>query len=215
MNRTRITWLGHSCFMIEKDGYRIVLDPYEDGKVPGLAPLRLTADKVLASHGHADHFAPGVVRIREGAEEKVCPFEITELHSFHDEQGGALRGENVIRIFSDGVVKIAHMGDIGCRPSEEQMEALKGLSVMLVPVGGHFTMEPEKIRELVAELRPLIVVPMHYRSDSFGFGVIRPLADYTAMCGDTRVYDRGYLLLPDDLAQQTAVLTYAPAPAEW
>ena len=165
MGEVKITWLGHSCIRLEKDDYVIVLDPYADGSVPGYPPLRTEADKVLCSHFHGDHGAVDLVTIREGAEAKACPFVITEIESFHDEEGGALRGTNVIRIFDDGEYRIAHMGDIGCMPTEEQKDMLRGVDVMLIPVGGFFTMEPDRIKALVSGLHGHVYQPMEVTED--------------------------------------------------
>ena len=208
MGEVKITWLGHSCIRLEKDDYVIVLDPYADGSVPGYPPLRTEADKVLCSHFHGDHGAVDLVTIREGAEAKACPFVITEIESFHDEEGGALRGTNVIRIFDDGEYRIAHMGDIGCMPTEEQKGMLRGVDVMLIPVGGFFTMEPDRIKALVDELKPVVTVPMHYRTETFGYPKIGTLDAYTKLCDDIVVYGGNTLVLPEDGAPQTAVLRF-------
>ncbi len=154
MGKLKLTWNGHSCFTLEENGYAIVLDPYEDGAVPGFGPLKLTADEVLCSHGHGDHNAAQCVKIRKNSGGAKNPFRITEIHSFHDEAKGTKRGKNTIRIFDDGQYRIAHMGDIGCVPTADQKEQLKGIDVMLMPVGGFFTLEPEDVYALVKELSP-------------------------------------------------------------
>ena len=139
-----------------------------------------------------------LVTIREGAEAKACPFVITEIESFHDEEGGALRGTNVIRIFDDGEYRIAHMGDIGCMPTEEQKDMLRGVDVMLIPVGGFFTMEPDRIKALVDELKPVVTVPMHYRTEAFGFGILAtPDAFVRDFAGPVTELDGSALSLTD------------------
>ena len=84
----KITWIGHSCFKIEADGFAIVTDPYEDGSVPGIGPVREQANLVLASHEHFDHNARQLVKVVEAAD---CPFRITEIATWHDEVQGAKR----------------------------------------------------------------------------------------------------------------------------
>lgn len=212
MGDVRIEWLGHSCFAVEEDGYRIVFDPYEDGSVDGLAPLRTEADLILCSHGHADHDGTGCVSIRPGAEKKKNPFAITELASWHDEVQGKKRGPNTIRILDDGTYRIAHMGDIGCDLMPEQKKALSQLTVMLVPVGGFFTLEPDRIFALVKELAPEVVIPMHYRGKGFGYPVIGTLAAYTKFAENVTEYPGHALVLPKDLHPQTAVLHFAGQP---
>lgn len=93
----KLTWLGHSCFKMESNGYTVILDPYEDDYVPGLAPVRETADAVFCSHEHKDHNARAVVTLKQ--DQTPSPFTITEIHTWHDEVQGAKRGETAF-VFS-------------------------------------------------------------------------------------------------------------------
>lgn len=208
MAELKLTWHGHSCFTLEEKGYAIVLDPYADGYVPGFGPLRLTADAVLCSHGHDDHNAAQCVRINPDASGKTCPFRVTEIHSWHDDAQGAKRGNNIIRIFDDGQYRIAHMGDIGCHPTPDQKDLLKDIDVMLMPVGGFFTMEPADVHALVQELTPRMLVPMHYSGKDFGYEVIAPLDKYLSLCGNETVtrLDTSTLTLPADETEGIVVL---------
>ena len=165
---TGITWHGHSCFSVEKDGYVIVFDPFKDGSVPGLKPLRLTADAVICSHEHHDHAGRECVTFSQS--ESVNPWQVTTLYSYHDNKLGRLRGVNNMTVLDDGLRRVAHMGDIGCMPDDDQLAALMDLDVMMVPIGGYYTMEPKDIHALIQKTGPRVVVPMHYRSDSRGFG---------------------------------------------
>lgn len=113
-----ITWLGHSCFKVESGGYSVVFDPYADGKVPGLKPLRIEADEVLCSHEHSDHNFREAVTLRN--RNVASPFRIQEISTYHDEKQGDLRGKSTIHILDDGVFRIAHMGDLGCELPKEQ-----------------------------------------------------------------------------------------------
>ena len=161
----KLTWIGHSCFMIEGGGYSVVIDPYEDGSVDGLGNVREEACRVLCTHEHGDHsFREGVRIVKSEAE----PFSVDAIESFHDDAGGAKRGRNRIYIISDGRTRIAHLGDLGCRPS--QMDKLRNLDVLLIPVGGFFTIDGKEAASLVRELSPRIAIPMHYRSSGKGFG---------------------------------------------
>ena len=134
----KITWIGHACFKIESNGYTLILDPYEDGYVPGLKPLRESANMVLCSHEHGDHNAKDLIEITEG---QSSPFTITTIDTFHDEVQGAKRGPDTIHIIDDGSFRIAHLGDLGCELEKEQIEQLKNLDVCLIPVGGHYTID--------------------------------------------------------------------------
>ncbi len=164
----KLTWIGHSCFKIEKDGYTVILDPYEDDSVPGLAPVRETANLVLCSHGHSDHNAVDVVEIEESDDEN--PFTVTTIDTYHDDTQGSQRGPNRIHIFDDGETKVIHLGDLGCELTPEQMEEVKGADVILIPVGGYFTIDAAQAADFLNEAQPRIAIPIHYRDDLMGFG---------------------------------------------
>ncbi len=166
----KIKWIGHSCFRLEQDGYVIVTDPYEDGSVPGLAPVRETADLVLCSHDHYDHNARNLITIREQAGGSASPFKVTKIDTWHDEVKGAKRGPNAIFLMEAGGLRIAHMGDLGCELTPGQKQELKGLDIMLVPVGGFFTIDGAQAAALAGEIGPKHIIPMHYRDDAIGFG---------------------------------------------
>ena len=139
MNSISITWNGHSCFTVEKDGFSIVFDPYGPNTVPGLAPLSLTADMVLCSHEHGDHGYTDAVTLKHSGTKN--PFSITKIDTWHDPEQGALRGPNRIHILESDGLKIAHMGDIGCPLIREQKDLLKHLDAILIPVGGYYTID--------------------------------------------------------------------------
>jgi len=175
-----ITWIGHSCFKIEKDGYSIVFDPYQDEYVPGLKPVREEADIVICSHEHGDHSARECVSIKEDA---VCPFIITQMDSFHDDKEGELRGENKITITDDGNIRIAHFGDQGCMPAEEIVEELMDLDIALIPVGGHYTIDGKEAAEIVKRINAKTIIPMHFKTEEFGFDVISTVDDFVNEMG--------------------------------
>lgn len=178
----KIKWIGHSCFQIEKNGFSIIVDPYEDNSVPGLLPVRETADLVLCSHLHGDHNGRKGVQLRE---KRPLPFTITELKTYHDDQKGAQRGYNTMFLIDDGVVKAVHLGDLGCEPDPEQIMQLKGLDVVMIPVGGYYTIDAGQAAELIRKIEPHIVIPMHYRSEEkgFGFGEIGEVGTFTDRMG--------------------------------
>ena len=200
----KITWIGHSCFKIEADGFAIVTDPYEDGSVPGLGPVREQANLVLASHEHFDHNARQLVKVEETAD---CPFRITEIATWHDEVQGAKRGPNTIYIMETEGFKIAHLGDLGCDLDEEQIGQLKGLDVCLIPVGGFFTIDGLQAAELIKKIRPKAAVPMHYRDGAAGFG-FDAISEVDVFAGQFDSVCRlpGSVLDPDDLPDAQVVI---------
>ena len=172
----KITWCGHSCFLLETREGSAVLDPYAPGSVPGLRLPALTADAVLCSHGHRDHGYTEGVRLSG----KPAAFSVKTIPCFHDDKGGSLRGENLIRVIGAEGLRIAHLGDLGHPLSKEQLAALGALDVLLIPVGGHYTIGPETAAALAKALGARITVPMHYRGAGFGYDVIGPVEEFTA-----------------------------------
>lgn len=199
----KITWLGHSCFIVESQGYQIVLDPYRDGSVPGFAPIRVEADQVLCSHGHGDHSGTECVSLRQGA---ASPFTVETIDTWHDDKNGAKRGPNTIHILSDGQCRIAHLGDLGCDLTLEQKDKLRRLTALLIPVGGFFTINAAQAKALVDELAPTVAIPMHYRGRGFGYPVIGKVDKFTKLCGNVITYPSSELELTPQTSRQTAVL---------
>lgn len=199
-----LIWNGHSCFTLETAEGSVVFDPYRDGSVPGLSPIRLTADLVLCSHDHRDHGARELVALTG----RTPSFSVETISTFHDPEGGALRGPDTIHIVTAEGMRLAHLGDLGCIPTPEQLDRLRGLDVLLIPVGGYYTIDASQAQELAEELKPRIVVPMHYRSDTFGYEVIARLEDFLALRSDVVRYPGNALEITPHTPTQTAVLTY-------
>lgn len=199
----KITWLGHSCFKVETEGYAIVLDPYEDGSVPGCLTVREEADEVLCSHEHFDHNFRGGVTLRKHG---PSPVKVEVISTWHDDKKGEKRGTNKIHILDDGQARVAHLGDLGCELEPEQKEKLKGLDAVLIPVGGYYTIDGAQARKLVEEIKPRVTVPMHYRGEGFGFDVLGTVEDYTRFCGDVKIYEENSIEITKDTPSQTAVL---------
>ncbi len=202
----RLQWLGHSCFKISAKGYTIVLDPYGEGDVPGLRGIREDACEVLCSHEHHDHNRIENVTLKK--KEGSSPFTVTRLESFHDKENGNLRGNNCITILESDDFRIAHFGDIGVMPTKEQKSALKNLDAAMIPVGGFYTLEPEEVRELLEELRPRVIFPMHYRSERFGYDVIKMLDDFIVSEDKVKRYESNVFELTKDSVEQIAILKY-------
>ena len=200
----KLTWLGHSCFKMESNGYTVILYPYEDDYVPGLAPVRETADAVFCSHEHKDHNARAVVTLKQ--DKTPSPFTITEIHTWHDEVQGAKRGENCIRIFDDGTYRVAHLGDLGCELEPEQIEQLKGLDAVMIPVGGFYTIDATQAKVLIDQIQPRVTIPMHYRGADFGYDVIGTLDEFMNLCDCVVEYAGNSIELNGEMLQQVAVL---------
>ena len=198
----KITWIGHSCFRIEENGYSIIIDPYEDGSVPGLANVRESADSVLCTHEHGDHnFRDGVSILHSGKE----PLGIEEIDTFHDDEQGIKRGRNRIYIISGKTARIAHMGDLGCVPCD--MDKLRGLDAVLIPVGGFFTIDGKTAADIIKKIKPRIAIPMHYCNHGFGFDVLSSEKAFTECFCNVIELDRSSFEIPSDYDDAVIVLT--------
>lgn len=176
----RITYFGHSSFLIEAaDGTRVILDPYRHGAFNGAlryAPITESADLVIASHDHDDHGAtdtiPGSPRaVVHPLAETVGAVCVTGIQTAHDEAGGEKRGSNTITVIDDGDVRVAHLGDLGHTLDSAAVSAIGAVDVLLVPVGGFFTIDHNQAAAVVEALCPRIVVPMHYKTDKVDFPI--------------------------------------------
>ncbi|HIX08600.1 MAG TPA: MBL fold metallo-hydrolase [Firmicutes bacterium] len=170
----KIRYLGHSCFVLtESTGTTIVTDPY--GEI-GYRMPSVKADAVTVSHGHYDHNNVGavegnpVVFDEEGTYE-IGGVDITAIKSFHDDDNGAKRGENLIFKFRMDGLEICHLGDLGEECSSALIETLLPVHVLLIPVGGNYTIDAEQAKEYVDRIMPAIVIPMHYKTKGLNIDV--------------------------------------------
>ena len=176
----KLTWLGHACFLVEEAGYRILLDPYTGVEgYPPLSTRSLSVHKILCSHQHFDHNAVDQAEVVPF--DGPCPFSIHTVETFHDGQGGALRGNNIIYILSADGFTIAHLGDLGHQLSPEQVAAIGHLDLVMIPVGGTYTLDAQGAKAVCEALNPVCVIPMHYRHDPFGLPNVAGVEDFLAL----------------------------------
>ena len=164
----KIQYLGHSSFKLtESTGTSVVCDPYSPEV--GFAMKKVSADAVTVSHNHFDHDNVAAVGgnpriIDKEASYDLPGVEINAVKSFHDGSRGKKRGENVIFKFRMDGLDICHLGDLGEACSAELIELILPVDVLLIPVGGNYTIDAETAKEYVDRLMPEIVIPMHYRT---------------------------------------------------
>ena len=149
--------------------------------MPGLSPLRVEAEFVYCSHDHGDHGAVECVKLTKPG---CAPsFSVTEVPSDHDHHGGARRGKNMIRVFDFGPLRVAHMGDIGRNLTLAEIKTLFGVDMLLIPVGGHYTIDAREAKEMIAAVSPRVTVLMHFRDDTAGYGVLAHIGDILKVLG--------------------------------
>ena len=199
MEKVTIEYFGHSCFRLTHTGQRIVLDPYADGSVPGLPPLRTEAEYVYCSHGHGDHNAVQCVKLAAPA--PAPNFTMEELLTDHDDAGGKLRGKNTVRVFDFGGLRAAHLGDLGRELTAEEQAKLSGLDLVMIPVGGYYTIDAATAKKVLQSIRPRAAVLMHYRTDTSGYDVISHLDDIVRAMGDVVFAGDTFELTSDTPAQ--------------
>lgn len=165
-----IQWLGHSCFKIQDkngpDGVTLVTDPYDPSV--GLKMPNIEADIITISHDHYDHNNVKGLRgtpfvIKSAGEYDIKGIAVNGAESFHDDESGKERGINIIYRIEVEDVSIAHLGDLAHTLDNKQLELLQGTDILLIPVGGKYTLDAKKAVEVVSQIEPRIVVPMHYK----------------------------------------------------
>jgi L-ascorbate metabolism protein UlaG (beta-lactamase superfamily) len=206
----KITWYGHSMFLLEDDRDKIVIDPFLPAMV-GYSRPEVEADIVLVSHGHRDHnnvemVGGGPKVLAKAGVHEEDHVKITGIGTYHDQNRGAERGPNIVfRIEMKGMV-FEHLGDLGCIPQGGEVAELKGPDILFVPVGGIFTIDADAAAEVVKMLSPRIAIPMHYGTPAAKI----PLATeepFIKHFGNVERTDRGPIYLSrEELPEPTLVL---------
>ena len=187
-----IEWYGHACFMIKTvGGASIVIDPFDDENFPYSLPEG-PVSLAFAGHDHFDHNNLGAVEPEiavKGGEagamvtdplkaippygtytfgEDTTSYALQVVPSYHDEEKGEKRGHNTISVWDIDGLRIVHLGDLGCALEEKQVRAIGRPDVLMIPVGGYYTIDAEAARAIVERLSPRIVLPMHYKTKILG-----------------------------------------------
>jgi L-ascorbate metabolism protein UlaG (beta-lactamase superfamily) len=163
----QISWIGHSSFKIRSKDALIVTDPFENSI--GVNMPKTSADIVLVSHEHFDHNNLKAIKgetfvINTPGEYSVKNVSILGIPSWHDEQKGAERGQNTIFKFTTENISLCHLGDLGTKLTAEQIDALGEIDVLFIPIGGKYTLDFQKADEVIAQIEPRLVIPMHFKT---------------------------------------------------
>jgi L-ascorbate metabolism protein UlaG (beta-lactamase superfamily) len=186
-----IQYYGHSCFKLTakpagrgQDEVVVFIDPFD--KKIGLRPPQGQADILTISHAHFDHNnisalkgSPVVLDIP--GEYSLKGINIVGINSFHDQSEGKEQGQNTIFIFESDDLKICHLGDLGSDLDQKQLEEIDGVDILMIPIGGKYTLDAKKAVELIKKIEPSIVIPMHYKISG---STLTDIDDEKKFCGE-------------------------------
>lgn len=208
----KVEWIGHSCFKVYlKDGRELLFDPF---KQIGYEMAETTADFVFITHDHYDHNATERVTgdyklIKGPGKWDIDGIHIEGFEASHDDNGGSKRGKvTIFKVAAEGLV-ITHMGDIGTVPDEALYEKLDGTDILLIPVGGTYTIDAVQALEICKRLEPNLIIPMHFKTECLDMD-IAPLFDFTDAAG--RYFDKSSSggssveLFADDKKKRTRIV---------
>jgi L-ascorbate metabolism protein UlaG (beta-lactamase superfamily) len=176
----KVKWYGHAAFLITSDeGIKIMIDPYEPGAFGGqlsYGKIKDQADIVLTSHDHADHNytqdLPGTPQVIKGSGSKTIKGILMKgVSTYHDPSKGSERGANTIFTIKINNIQLCHLGDLGHLLSDKELAEIGPVEILLIPVGGFFTIDPEEATRVAEQTRPRILIPMHFKTEKCGFPI--------------------------------------------
>jgi len=211
----KVKWLGHACFLITSSkGTRILTDPFDE--TVGYTVPTAEADFVTVSHDHFDHSATNLVQghprvIRDSGTHQLDDVALRGIKTFHDNVQGAKRGGNIVFVLDVDGIQVCHLGDLGHIPTEEQISAIGKVDVLLVPVGGTYTIDSSAAAQVTELLAPKMVIPMHFKTQALSFP-LEPVDSYLKRVGAAiRTGETSIEITAQDLVgpRRTYVLEYA------
>lgn len=167
-----IVWYGHSCFKIQTKPWRkseevtIFTDPFD--KAIGIRPPQGSADIVSVSHFHYDHNNIDAIKgdpfvIDSPGEYEIKGVQIEGIDSFHDKVEGKEKGRNTIFVIDSEGIRVCHLGDLGHALNQEQLDRIGSVDVLLIPVGGKYTLDADLAEKVCGQIEPKIIIPMHFK----------------------------------------------------
>lgn len=182
----KIKWYGHAAFLVTSDeGIKIIIDPYEPGAFGGqlsYGKIDDQADIVLTSHDHADHNhikgLPGNPQILKGSGPKTEKgISIKGIPTYHDPSKGSERGSNTVFTLRVDEINLCHLGDLGHLLSDREVSEIGPVDILLIPVGGVYTIDPNEATQVADQVKPKVLIPMHFKTAKCGFP-IAPVEDF-------------------------------------
>jgi L-ascorbate metabolism protein UlaG (beta-lactamase superfamily) len=188
----KVKWLGHSAFLLTSGGgVKVLTDPYKSGSFDGAVgykPITEKADVITASHKHDDHYCleglpEGYECVTEVGTHEAAGLTITGFKTYHDTSEGKDRGSNIVFVIEIDGIRVCHLGDLGHSLSAEDAAAIGKVDVLLLPVGGFYTIGPKEAVDVMKTLAPAVTIPMHFKTEPLGFP-IKPVEDFLSLAGD-------------------------------
>ncbi len=204
-----ITWLGHSCFRLKGKQATLITDPYPPEV--GYSLGKPAAQIVTLSHDHYDHsYSQGIEGspkvIRAPGEYEISDALIIGISTFHDSEGGNERGKNTVYLIDLDEISVCHLGDLGHGLTAGQVEEIDDVDVLLVPVGGVYTINAPMAAAVVRQLEPKVVIPMHYKTEALSFE-LEPVERFLEEIGARNVQPQAKLsITKSNLPSSTQVI---------
>jgi len=208
MASINITFYGHALFVITTgSGKKIGTDPYNEQIRDPLPDI--SADIVTSSHDHYDHANISLFKgdpevINTPGKTVIENIRFFGIPSFHDESGGSLRGKNIIYTIETDGIKIAHLGDLGHIPDDKQSKDLQGIDILLIPVGGVYTINAAQALDIINDLKPKVAIPMHYKSVDTKLNVDE-VSSFTRRVGSFKEVSHTINITKKDLPKNTEI----------
>ena len=172
--------------------------PITPTRFPAFACLPSAPKRCCAATSTAE-----IIKILPGPEN---PFTIRTVEVFHDHHSGEHRGANTVHILEADGIRVAHLGDLGHLLTPEQAQKLQWLDAVMIPVGGHYTIDAAEAKQVVNAIHPRVVIPMHYQGHGYDYPVIAPVENFLDLCENVHEYVNNTIEITPDTKAQTAVL---------
>jgi len=207
----RINYLGHAAIKIKSRKTSVVVDPFSKESV-GFPMKKTKAQIVVCTHEHADHASLEGVKnespflIKAPGEYELHEVFIKGIESYHDKKKGKERGKNTIFIIKAEGVSICHLGDLGCSLTEKQIDQINGVDVLLIPVGGFYTIGPEEAVKVIGQIEPSIVIPVHFKTKDHKIEKLEPIDVFLKEVGGKVREEERLVISKGSLPEETEVV---------
>lgn len=205
-----ITYLGRSCFKVLGKKVNVLIDPFDPSKV-GTKLSKQEADVVLVTHDHYDHNNTSVVKsekfllLDSPGEFEIKDSEFVGIDSFHDTTKGGDLGKNTIFTFDVDGINLCHLGDLGTELTSEQLSKINEVDVLMIPVGGKYTIDAKAAVKVISQIEPKIVLPMHYEDEEKNG--LAPLSDFLHEMSVEPISQDKLKITTKDLPEKLEVIT--------